>query len=141
MFTRCCHVTPSSSSFFSSSSSTSDALSSIHVGGGGGAQSPHGSFNTVDTVDLYTLLQLKIQKHNTRLLTDAEFNMLQMILSLFDGLKPCQRKMVFAAFKRNLQKRMFVAQFAGYVGQVSKYHHGEVSLTGAIQKLAEKRGF
>lgn len=37
------------------------------------------------------------------------------IPSLVDGLKPSQRKVLFACFKRNLINEIKVAQLAGYV--------------------------
>jgi DNA topoisomerase-2 len=59
------------------------------------------------------------------------------IPSVIDGLKPGVRKIIFACIKRNLVKgELKVAQLAGYVGEVSAYHHGEVSLAGSIVGLA-----
>ena len=54
-----------------------------------------------------------------------------------DGLKPSQRKILFACFKRNLTSEIKVAQLAGYVAEHSAYHHGEVSLCGAIISMAQ----
>lgn len=54
-----------------------------------------------------------------------------------DGLKPGQRKIVFACFKRNLRADIKVAQLAGYVAEHSAYHHGETSLQGTIVGLAQ----
>ena len=49
-----------------------------------------------------------------------------------DGLKPGQRKVLFACLKRNLvNKEVKVAQLAGSVAEVSAYHHGEVSIAQA----------
>jgi DNA topoisomerase-2 len=59
------------------------------------------------------------------------------IPSLVDGFKPGQRKVLFACFKRNLQKEIKVAQLAGSVGELSAYHHGEQSLMGTIINLAQ----
>jgi DNA topoisomerase-2 len=56
---------------------------------------------------------------------------------MVDGLKTSQRKVLFAAFKRNLTKEVKVAQFSGYVSEHSAYHHGEASLNGAIIKMAQ----
>jgi len=53
-----------------------------------------------------------------------------------DGLKPSQRKVMFGAFKKRLEKDVKVAQFSGYVSEVAAYHHGEVSLQGTIVGLA-----
>ena len=46
------------------------------------------------------------------------------IPSMVDGLKPGQRKVLYAAFKKNMKKEMKVVQFAGYVGEQAAYHHG-----------------
>ena len=54
-----------------------------------------------------------------------------------DGLKISLRKILFAAFKRNLKSEIKVAQFAGYVSEHSAYHHGEASLNGAIVNMAQ----
>lgn len=53
-----------------------------------------------------------------------------------DGLKPSQRKVLFAAFTRKLEKDIKVAQFSGYVSEVAAYHHGEASLQGTIVSMA-----
>jgi DNA topoisomerase-2 len=53
-----------------------------------------------------------------------------------DGLKPSQRKVMFACFKKNLKDEMKVAQLAAYVSEKTSYHHGEVSLADTIVKLA-----
>jgi len=54
-----------------------------------------------------------------------------------DGLKISLRKILFAAFKRNLKSEIKVAQFSGYVSEHSAYHHGEASLNGAIVNMAQ----
>lgn len=59
------------------------------------------------------------------------------IPSVVDGLKPSQRKVLFAAFKRNLTADIKVAQFAGYTAEHSAYHHGEASLTATIVNMAQ----
>jgi DNA topoisomerase-2 len=53
-----------------------------------------------------------------------------------DGLKPSQRKVMYACFHKNLKDEMKVAQLAAYVADKSAYHHGEVSLADTIVKLA-----
>ena len=55
-----------------------------------------------------------------------------------DGLKPVQRKILYAAFRRQLTADMKVAQLAGYVAEVSGYHHGEASVSGAIVGMAQQ---
>ena len=59
------------------------------------------------------------------------------IPSMMDGLKPSQRKVIFAAFKRNLTQDVKVAQFAAYTAEHTAYHHGEVSLADTIVRLAQ----
>ena len=57
--------------------------------------------------------------------------------SLFDGLKPSQRKILYSCFKRKLYSEIRVAQLAGYVSENAAYHHGEASLQGAIIGMAQ----
>lgn len=59
------------------------------------------------------------------------------IPNVMDGLKPGQRKIMFACFKRNLKNDIKVAQLAGYVAEHSAYHHGENSLNSTIVGLAQ----
>lgn len=54
-----------------------------------------------------------------------------------DGLKPSQRKVIYACLKKNLTTDMKVAQLAGYVAEQTAYHHGEASLQGTIVHLAQ----
>ncbi len=56
---------------------------------------------------------------------------------VMDGLKPSQRKILFACFKRNLTKEIKVNQLAGYVSEHTDYHHGEASLVQAIIHMAQ----
>ena len=57
--------------------------------------------------------------------------------SLYDGLKPSQRKIMYSCFKRKLYSEIRVAQLAGYVSENAAYHHGEASLQGAIIGMAQ----
>lgn len=60
------------------------------------------------------------------------------IPSLIDGLKPSQRKILYGAILRGLDKtEVKVAQLAGFVSDKAAYHHGEASLTGAIVGMAQ----
>jgi len=59
------------------------------------------------------------------------------IPSIVDGLKPAQRKVLFAAFKRNLKTDIKVAQLAGYVSEHASYHHGEAALASTIVGMAQ----
>ena len=62
---------------------------------------------------------------------------LRSIPSMVDGLKPGQRKILFACFKRKLKQEIKVAQLAGYVSEHAAYHHGEMSLCGTIIGMAQ----
>jgi DNA topoisomerase-2 len=60
---------------------------------------------------------------------------------ILDGFKESHRKVMFAAFKRNLRysgEALKVAQFAGYVAEHSNYHHGETILYDTITRLAQR---
>jgi DNA topoisomerase-2 len=50
--------------------------------------------------------------------------------SAVDGLKPSQRKVLYACFKRKLKSEIKVAQLSGYCAEHTAYHHGEASLQG-----------
>ena len=57
---------------------------------------------------------------------------------VMDGQKPSQRKILWAARKRNLTgTEIKVAQLAGYVSEHAAYHHGEASLNGTIVGMAQ----
>tara|TARA_B110000208_G_scaffold130850_1_gene158651 strand:- start:1772 stop:2908 length:1137 start_codon:yes stop_codon:yes gene_type:complete len=59
------------------------------------------------------------------------------IPSVVDGLKPSQRKVLYACFKRKLTKDIKVAQLAGYISEHAAYHHGEASLQKTIVGMAQ----
>ena len=59
------------------------------------------------------------------------------IPNLCDGLKPSERKILFACFKRKLKNEIKVAQLSGYIAEHSAYHHGEMSLQGTIVAMAQ----
>lgn len=60
------------------------------------------------------------------------------IPSLLDGFKPSQRKILYGATLRGLDKdEVKVAQLAGFVSDKAAYHHGEASLMGAIIGMAQ----
>jgi len=67
----------------------------------------------------------------------SHYNLERSIPSVMDGLKTSQRKILFAAFKRNLTQEIRVAQFAGYVSEHTGYHHGEASLNETIIGMAQ----
>ena len=59
--------------------------------------------------------------------------------SLVDGLKPSQRKILYACFKKNPTSKteIKVSQLSGYVSEHSSYHHGEASLMETIINMAQ----
>ena len=86
--------------------------------------------------------------HSTKAITYTDFVNKELILfsmadnmrsipSMIDGLKPGQRKVIFACFKRNLVKDHKVVELAGYVSEQTAYHHGEQSLQQTIVGLAQ----
>ncbi|KAM7265027.1 hypothetical protein ACFE04_002710 [Oxalis oulophora] len=74
---------------------------------------------------------------NKELILFSMADLQRSIPSMVDGMKPGQRKILFCAFKRNLDKEQKVAQFSGYVSEHSAYHHGETSLAGTIVGMAQ----
>jgi DNA topoisomerase-2 len=74
---------------------------------------------------------------NKELILFSMADNIRSIPSVADGLKPGQRKVLFACFKRNLSKEIKVAQLAGYVSEKTAYHHGEQSLYATIVGLAQ----
>ncbi|KAM4056784.1 DNA gyrase/topoisomerase IV, subunit A domain-containing protein [Hirsutella rhossiliensis] len=86
--------------------------------------------------------------HSTKAITYSDFVNKELILfsmadnmrsipSVVDGLKPGQRKVMYACFKRNLVKDKKVVELAGYVSEQTAYHHGEASLQQTIIGLAQ----
>ena len=62
---------------------------------------------------------------------------LRSIPDIIDGLKPSQRKVLFAAFQKKLKNDIKVSQFCGYVSERCAYHHGEMSLQSTIVNMAQ----
>ncbi len=67
----------------------------------------------------------------------SNYDNIRSIPNMLDGLKPSQRKVIYASFKRNLRKEVKVSQLSGYVSEQTSYHHGETSLQGTIIGLAQ----
>tara|TARA_R110002074_G_scaffold224924_3_gene396395 strand:- start:3992 stop:7408 length:3417 start_codon:yes stop_codon:yes gene_type:complete len=74
---------------------------------------------------------------NKELIHFSKYDCDRSIPGLMDGLKISLRKIAYSAFKRNLLEEIKVAQFSGYVSEISGYHHGEASLNGAIINMAQ----
>jgi len=62
---------------------------------------------------------------------------LRSIPDIIDGLKPSQRKVLFAAFEKKIKNDVKVSQFCGYVSERTSYHHGEASLQSTIINMAQ----
>ena len=74
---------------------------------------------------------------NKELIHFSTYDCARSIPNVIDGLKTSLRKILYSAFKRNLNSEIKVAQFSGYVSEHSAYHHGEASLNGAIVNMAQ----
>jgi DNA topoisomerase-2 len=85
---------------------------------------------TVRNVDIKTLI-------NKELVLFSIADNVRSIPNFVDGLKPSQRKVLFACIKKNLYSEIKVSQLSGYVSEVSSYHHGEASLQDTIINLAQ----
>jgi DNA topoisomerase-2 len=74
---------------------------------------------------------------NRELILFSMADNLRSIPSVLDGLKPGQRKVLYACFHRNLVKDTKVVELAGYCSELTAYQHGEQSLHQTIIGLAQ----
>jgi DNA topoisomerase-2 len=74
---------------------------------------------------------------NKELIHFSNYDNIRSVPSLLDGLKPSQRKVLYATFKRNLTTDMKVAQFVGYASEHTSYHHGEASMINTVISMAQ----
>lgn len=74
---------------------------------------------------------------NNELIHFSNYDNIRSIPNMLDGLKPSQRKVLYACFKRVLKKEIKVSQLSGYVSEQTSYHHGEVSLQKTIVGMAQ----
>lgn len=74
---------------------------------------------------------------NKELILFSMADNMRSIPSVVDGLKPGQRKVMYATFKLNLKKDMKVGELASKVSGLTDYHHGDASLHGTIVGLAQ----
>ena len=74
---------------------------------------------------------------NDELIHFSSADNIRSLPSILDGLKPGQRKILWACLKRNLTQEIRVAQLAGYVSETAAYHHGEASLNSTIVGMAQ----
>ena len=91
--------------------------------------------------NILTYEQKKIQYNdfiNLDLIHFSNEDLIRSIPSVIDGLKPSQRKILYGAILRGLDKdEIKVSQLAGFVSDKAAYHHGEMSLNGAIIGMAQ----
>lgn len=73
---------------------------------------------------------------NKELVHFSIYDNVRSIPSLIDGLKPSQRKVLFACKKRS-NTEIKVSQLSGYVSVETHYHHGEASLQQTIVSMAQ----
>jgi DNA topoisomerase II len=92
-----------------------------------------------DNVLLYEEKEVRFSKFiHSDLIHFSNDDVSRSIPSLIDGLKPSQRKILYGAYLRGLDKiEVKVAQLAGFVSDRAAYHHGEASLQGAIIGMAQ----
>lgn len=76
---------------------------------------------------------------NNELVQFSIADVVRSIPSVVDGLKPSQRKVLCACFKKRLHSDIKVAQLTGYVSEVMHYHHGEASMSSTIVNMAQVR--
>jgi DNA topoisomerase II len=74
---------------------------------------------------------------NKELITFSQEDCRRSLPNLMDGLKESQRKILYAAIIKNLNKPLKVAQLAGFVAEKTQYHHGEQCLYDTITKMAQ----
>lgn len=74
---------------------------------------------------------------NEELVLFSQYDVVRSIPSVVDGLKPSQRKVLHACFKRKLREEIKVLQLAGFVSEHTAYHHGEESLQKTIVHMAQ----
>ena len=86
----------------------------------------------------YTIQSVKVKDLiNKELVLFSIEDNIRSIPNLIDGLKPSQRKILYACIKKNLTSEIKVSQLAGYVSEKTSYHHGESSLMDTIINLAQ----
>jgi DNA topoisomerase-2 len=67
----------------------------------------------------------------------SNYDNIRSIPSITDGLKPSQRKVLYACLKKNINNETKVAQLAATVAAETAYHHGEQSLVSTIIGMAQ----
>ncbi len=96
-----------------------------------------GNYNRKDYLNTDTNMVPYEEFVNKEMKHFSKYDNDRSIPNLIDGIKLSQRKILYSAFKKRLDKEIKVAQFSGYVSENSAYHHGEASLNGAIVGMAQ----
>jgi len=75
---------------------------------------------------------------HTEYISYVKANLRRNIPSLVNGFKPCQRRIMFTSFKRNLiDKELKVSQLTCYVAENISYHHNKSNLTQTTVRIAK----
>jgi DNA topoisomerase-2 len=74
---------------------------------------------------------------NKELVIFSKYDCERSIPNIMDGFKISNRKILYVMLKKNITSEMKVAQLGALIAQVSSYHHGEISLIGAIIGMAQ----
>ena len=75
---------------------------------------------------------------NNELVLYSVYSVKTKLPSLIDGLKVCQRKILYGAIKKGRSQFIKVDQLASYVAEIASYHHGEDSLSEAIKIMSQE---
>jgi len=75
---------------------------------------------------------------NQELITFSVEDCKRSIPSLMDGLKESQRKLLYSAFKRKLNKEIKVSRFTKWAAGDTNYHHGEEGLDDTLKNMGQR---
>ncbi len=96
-----------------------------------------GQFDPNNITELTTNHETYSDFIDKRLIEFSNSDNIRSIPSMLDGLKPSQRKILWAAIKKPLfEKKSKLHSFKVMLSEQSDYHHGEVSLNEAIVGMA-----
>lgn len=90
--------------------------------------------NKIDTVNKPGTISYGI---NNELVEYSLYSVKTKLPSIVDGLKVCQRKIVYGAMKKGKSSFNKVDRLASSVAEISCYKHGETSLSDAIKIMAQ----
>jgi len=90
--------------------------------------------NTIDTA----LTSVSYEEFiNKELVIFSKYDCERSIPNIMDGFKVSNRKILYVILKKNITAEMKVAQLGALIAQESSYHHGEISLIGAVIGMAQ----